>query len=103
MKIVGKSPDGQTKAVLTSLDDLSDSGILWYLNRVAFHPRGMALAFGEDDEGNMVVELWYNNECWTMPEDVDDEKHKTFEEVVDELRRVCNEPEPAIDESTLKS
>lgn len=28
---------------------LSDSGLLWLINRVAFHPRGVALALHEKD------------------------------------------------------
>jgi hypothetical protein len=36
------------------LEDLRDSGLLWLINRVLFHPRGHALALHVDEEGHAV-------------------------------------------------
>ena len=56
------------------LSDLSDSGMLWYLNRVAFHPQGFALAFIYEDDGT--VSGWTlqgdGSEVWTFSNEVDD-------------------------------
>jgi len=44
---------GRTDATWSSdyrpLLELSDSGLLWLINRVVFHPRGVALALHEKD------------------------------------------------------
>jgi hypothetical protein len=37
------------------LEALMDHGILWYINRVAFHPRGLMLALEVDDVSGEVV------------------------------------------------
>lgn len=34
--------------------EMNDSGILWLINRVVFHPRGFALALHTNDEGEVV-------------------------------------------------
>jgi hypothetical protein len=36
------------------LEELRDSGLLWLINRVLFHPRGRALALHVDEEGHIV-------------------------------------------------
>jgi hypothetical protein len=33
--------------------DLSDTGMLWLINRVVFHPRGFAFAVTEDEHGRL--------------------------------------------------
>jgi len=38
------------------------TGLLWYVNRVAFHPRGFALALDEQDDGRVLWELWGNGD-----------------------------------------
>jgi hypothetical protein len=40
-------PAGQHRAFA----ELRDTGLLWWINRVAFHPRGLALALHTDDAG----------------------------------------------------
>lgn len=55
---------------------MSDEGLLWLINRAAFHPRGFALAFHKNDEG--VVEGWSmlgnGSEVWTFTSEADDEE-----------------------------
>lgn len=57
------------------LSELSDEGLLWLINRVAFHPRGLALAFHYDDDG--VVVGWSmrgdGTEIWSFKDEDDDE------------------------------
>jgi alkylhydroperoxidase family enzyme len=36
------------------LEDLRETGLLWLINRVVFHPRGRALALHVDEEGRAV-------------------------------------------------
>lgn len=35
-------------------DDLRTNGLLWLVNASVFHPRGFALAFVYDDDGNCI-------------------------------------------------
>lgn len=43
-------PDGEIR----DIEELRDSGLLWLINRVALHPRGYALAFHYDDDGDFI-------------------------------------------------
>jgi hypothetical protein len=36
---------------MRDLRELSESGLLWLINRAVFHPRGLALALERDSEG----------------------------------------------------
>lgn len=51
--------------------ELRDTGLLWLINRVVFHPRGYALAFTLDD---MAPEGWSllgdGSEPWKFGDDV---------------------------------
>lgn len=38
---------------LQALSELSPSGLLWLINRVVFHPRGLALALNAEDDGEI--------------------------------------------------
>ncbi|MFF6985604.1 hypothetical protein [Streptomyces sp. NPDC010273] len=38
---------------LQPLDGLSDSGLLWLINRSVFHPRGLALALNREEDGTI--------------------------------------------------
>ena len=59
---------------LRLIGDLKDSGLLWLINRVVFHPRGLALALVSDDiVGWSWKLLGDGTEVWTMPAEVDDE------------------------------
>jgi hypothetical protein len=55
------------------LDDLHSSGMLWYINRVAFHPHGLALAVTYDEAG---VPSWSiggdGSEIWRFDSVTDD-------------------------------
>lgn len=36
------------------LDELRSTGLLWLINASVFHPRGLALAFVYDDDGELI-------------------------------------------------
>jgi hypothetical protein len=56
-------------------DELRTSGLLWLINRVVFHPRGWALSFHYDDNGECFG--WSlqgdGSEVWTMGIEGEDE------------------------------
>ncbi|MEV6102629.1 hypothetical protein [Nocardia sp. NPDC051981] len=54
------------------LSDLRSSGLLWLINRVTFHPHGLALGLVTDDDG--AVTGWRlmgdgSEPMWFTPED----------------------------------
>ncbi len=54
--------------------ELSDTGLLWLINRTVFHPRGFALALHEQDgEITGWSLLGDGTEAWSFPEDRDQE------------------------------
>jgi hypothetical protein len=57
-------------------EELRDAGLLWLINRVVFHPRGLALAIMLDDDG--VATGWKllgdGSEVWTFNGPADDEE-----------------------------
>lgn len=57
-----------------SINELRSTGLLWLINRVVFHPRGLALALTIADDGT--IKGWSllgdGTECWTMTEEMDD-------------------------------
>lgn len=67
-------PDDDGPEVLP-LEWLRDSGLLWLINRVVFHPRGWALAAHADGQGR--IDGWAllgdGREVWTMPSSIEDE------------------------------
>lgn len=72
--------------------DLSESGLLWLINRVVFHPRGLALALHEKDGTAHGWELQAaaEGEPWTFPESVDIAGFRSAEETLsDALTRRC--------------
>lgn len=53
--------------------ELSDSGLLWLINRTVFHPRGYALALHVEDGVAQGWELLGDGgEVWAYSEDEDD-------------------------------
>lgn len=54
---------------------MEETGLLWLINRVCFHPRGYALALHADDDGT--VSGWSmlgdGTEVWTFSAESDDE------------------------------
>jgi len=51
--------------------ELRDSGLLWLINRIVFHARGVALAVHVDDHGMATGWSLQGNgtEPWSFPED----------------------------------
>lgn len=62
--------------------ELSNSGLLWVINRIVFHPRGFALAFNADEAGNTTgwVLLGDGSEPWWFPAEDDREMFQAAEE-----------------------
>lgn len=64
--------------------NLVDDAVLWYINRVAFHPRGFALGYIHDT-GAFVL-LGDGGEVWNMGSTDEDERFATFEAALDRAR-----------------
>ena len=61
--------------------ELSESGLLWLINRVVFHPRGVALALHEE-AGEAVgwsLVTATEGEAFTFPESVDNDGFRRAE------------------------
>jgi hypothetical protein len=69
-------------------EELSDTGILWLINRVVFHPRGFAMSIHIDAEGK--YDGWNiegdGSEIWRFSLDSDDKKFIAVEEFLNSLR-----------------
>lgn len=63
--------------------DLSESGLLWLINKAVFHPRGFALAL----DGDRWILLGHGDEPWSFPETVDREKFLAAETTLWEQRQ----------------
>jgi len=64
--------------------ELIETGLLWYLNRVAFHPRGFAIGLCVDDGEIVGWELHGDGtEPWSFNEEVDDAKFAAAEATFD--------------------
>jgi hypothetical protein len=75
------SPD-RTAMSMKPFTELSDSGLLWLINRVVFHPRGVALGLIADGHGSALG--WElipdpNGEPTTFPPGVDAEYYQRAE------------------------
>lgn len=56
------------------LADFHSTGLLWYINRVAFHPHGFALAVSYDGNGEPAWMLQGDGKApWAFEEEVDDD------------------------------
>lgn len=69
--------------------DLIEDGVLWYINRTMFHPRGFALGFSvdaDDPASSTFVMLGDGREVWTMGSTDEDEKFKAFEALLKRQR-----------------
>lgn len=71
------------------LADMSDTGLLWYINKAALHPRGFALALHYAKDGK--CEGWSiigdGAESWVMGEHInEDEKFAAMEALLQEAR-----------------
>ena len=73
-------------------EDLSDTGILWLINRVVFHPRGFAFSIHINSDG--VADGWDvegdGSEIWRFSLDSDDKKFTTVEKFLNDLRLPTN-------------
>lgn len=52
--------------------DIINDGVLWYINRLCFHPRGFALSY--DITEKTFALMGNGSEVWTFSSDVDDDK-----------------------------
>lgn len=84
---------GADKDQIHDLSELRDTGLLWLINRVVFHPRGFKLGLVPDSHGNIVG--------WRMQGDgtevcvfdpADDDKH--FSDVEFFLNELRPDPTP---------
>lgn len=68
---------------------LSETGMLWLINRVAFHPRGFALGINYDGEGNVTgwSMLGDGEEVWSFSDDMDDAFFPKAEAFLNSLRK----------------
>lgn len=76
---VGKHPSTR----LFRFSELSDTGVLWMINRTLFHPRGYALGLTEDGW----VLLGDGSEVWSFSPEDDDECFGRFKKFIDEVPR----------------
>lgn len=64
------------------LKELRNTGMLWLINRVVFHPRGFALALYEEEDGT--VSGWdllgSGVQVWAFKDTADDDCFKRAEE-----------------------
>lgn len=64
--------------------ELSESGLLWLINRVVFHPRGVALALHEEDgeaKGWSLITA-AEGEPFSFPESVDNDGFRRAEDTL---------------------
>jgi YD repeat-containing protein len=72
------------KSDVRPFEEFIDSGLLWAINRVLFHPRGYALAFSYDDDDKLIGWLIQGDgdEVWAFDYDTDMEKFPQFEKLL---------------------
>lgn len=82
------SPEPVKKTAIMPLSDLRARGLLWYINRVAFHPRGFALALDVNDAGDVTGwQLWGNgDEPWAFVDVGEDDLFRALEALLAEVR-----------------
>lgn len=64
------------------MSELSESGLLWLINRAVFHPRGFALTL----VGDAWTVMGNGTEPWSFPEEVDKDKFVAAEQTLWEYR-----------------
>lgn len=67
---------------------MSNTGVLWAINRYLFHPRGYALALVQNDDGEVIgwQVLGDGKEVFTFFENSDDNKFVRFESFLEKLK-----------------
>jgi hypothetical protein len=67
-----------------------ETGLLWAINRYLFHPRGFALTFHFDDDGQLTgwsLQGDGKSEVWAYDGESDDDGFLKFERYLASLRR----------------
>lgn len=88
------------KTEIRPMSTFRDYGLLWYINRVAFHPRGFALALDVNDDGDITGwQVWGNgDEPWQYGAPVDEnDAFDAIEALFAEVRAAAvskEEPQP---------
>lgn len=69
-------------------EEMTEFGLLWYINRVAFHPHGLALAFRPDKDGKIAgwTILGDGSEVWSFTTEDDDAEYSKFQEFWKRIR-----------------
>ncbi|MCX4458512.1 hypothetical protein OOK58_42120 [Streptomyces sp. NBC_01728] len=93
----GPYPDPATEA--RSFAQLRDSGLLWLINRVALHPRGLALALHLDEHGqaygwSLVINL--EGEPWQFDPATDNDGFVRAEQTIAGALKDCAAPFAAV-------
>jgi len=82
-----------------SFEQLADTGVLWMLNRVLFHPRGFALALdsadGESEPRGWSVDAFTEPVTFGLPEGMESERLAAFERLLSEARTTGRAPAPS--------
>lgn len=70
---------------LQPLSELSDSGLLWLINRTVFHPHGLALALNQEEGGEITGWLLLaadEGEPFTFPTATDNDGYQRAQETL---------------------
>ncbi len=69
------------------LEELQSSGVLWKMNRSAFHPLGYAVALCLDEDGKVVGWQLQGNgsEVWGFDDETDDSGFARFSQTLGEI------------------
>ncbi len=72
------------------MDQFRENGLLWYINRVAFHPRGFALGVDVSEDGNIIgwTILGDGHEVWTFSNEDDDDNFAKIEYLFQQYREM---------------
>ena len=78
-----KDEDGVVKVEFASVAEFRECGLLWYINRVAFHPHGIAMSLGVEGK----LGMWGNmDEPWTFTKEDDDKCFTDFQAFLRKFR-----------------
>lgn len=74
--------------VLHHFEEMRTLGILYLINKAVFHPRGFALSFSYDEEGNLLgwQMLGDGTDSWMMSKDQEEELFPAVESFLNSLR-----------------
>lgn len=73
---------------LDSVQEWSDTGLLWYINTTALHPRGLALGVN-DESGSVVLYSLDGSEPYAFSPEIPDAKFLAFERLITKMREVA--------------